>query len=135
MALAGTVSGMGALADLGLTTDDGPIMVISAPDSVLAEAGAMKPRPSFASTLLTADPAARIVWWPEQRHLDPGTLARLAWLAGAAGGGTWLVIDPAEEESPTGDALRAALAVAGLSVVETRPIGRGETALRVASSG
>ncbi|WP_343391536.1 hypothetical protein [Candidatus Amarobacter glycogenicus] len=37
---------MGALSDLGLTTRDGPIMIVAAPDSVLAEAGAMKPRPS-----------------------------------------------------------------------------------------
>ena len=134
MARAGTVYGMGALADLGLTTDDGPIVVICAPDSVLAEAGAMTPRPAFASTLLTADPAARIVWWPERRHLKPGTLARLAWLADAAGGRTWLIIDPAEDESPGVAELSIALERAGLRMVEERGLGRGETAVRVAAA-
>jgi hypothetical protein len=125
---------MGALTDLGLTTDDGSIMVISAPDSVLAEAGAMKPRPSFASTLLTAEPASRIVWWPEKRYLDGGTLRRLAWMAGSAGGVAWLVIDPDEEESPGGDELRMALGAAGMAVAEERAIGRGEVALRVTAA-
>lgn len=125
---------MGALTDLGLTTDDGSIMVISAPDSVLAEAGAMKPRPSFASTLLTAEPASRIVWWPEKRHLDAGTLQRLAWMVDSGSGTAWLVIDPAEDESPAGEELRAALQTAGMTVAEERAIGRGEVALRVASA-
>lgn len=122
---------MGALTDLGLTTDDGAIMVISAPDSVLAEAGAMKPRPSFASTLLTAEPASRIVWWPEKRHLETGTLQRLAWMVQSGGGTAWLVIDPEEDESPRGDELRDALQTAGMTVAEERTIGRGEIALRV----
>lgn len=126
---------MGALTDLGLTTDDGSIMVISAPDSVLAESGAMKPRPSFASTLLTAEPAARIVWWPEKRYMDRGTLQRLAWMVEAGGAVAWLVIDPAEEESPSGDALRAALAAVGMAVAEERAISGGEIALRVARAG
>jgi len=126
---------MGALTDLGLTTDDGSIMVISAPDSVLAEAGAMKPRPSFASTLLTAEPASRIVWWPEKRHLDGGTLRRLGWMVGPGSGVAWLVIDPAEEESPGGDELRAALLAVGMAVAEERAIGRGEVALRVTAAG
>ncbi|MBE0609882.1 MAG: hypothetical protein IH609_10905 [Dehalococcoidia bacterium] len=125
---------MGALTDLGLTTDDGSIMVISAPDSVLAEAGAMKPRPSFASTLLTAEPASRIVWWPEKRHLDGGTLRRLAWMVGPGSGVAWLVIDPAEEESPGGDELRSALVAVGMAVAEERAIGRGEVALRVTTA-
>jgi hypothetical protein len=122
---------MGALTDLGLTTDDGSIMVISAPDSVLAESGAMKPRPSFASTLLTAEPASRIVWWPEKRYLDGGTLQRLAWMVEAGTAVAWLVIDPGEEESPAGGELRAAIRGAGMVVEEERAIGRGELALRV----
>jgi hypothetical protein len=110
-------------------------MVISAPDSVLAESGAMKPRPSFASTLLTAEPASRIVWWPEKRHMDGGTLQRLAWMVGPGSGVAWLVIDPAEEESPGGDELRAALLAVGMAVAEERAIGRGEVALRVTAAG
>lgn len=125
---------MGALTDLGLTTDDGSIMVISAPDSVLAEAAAMKPRPSFASTLLTAEPASRIVWWPEKRHMDGGTLQRLAWMVDSGGAVAWLVIDPAEEESPGSDELRTALAAVGMAVEEERAIGRGELALRIGSA-
>lgn len=126
---------MGALTDLGLTTADGSIMVISAPDSVLAEAGVMKPRPSFASTLLTAEPAARIVWWPEKGHMEAGTLRRLAWLVEAGGGSAWLILDPGEEESPGAAELRAALAGAGMSIAEERAIGRGEVAFRVARAG
>lgn len=126
---------MGALTDLGLTTDDGSIMVISAPDSVLAESGAMKPRPSFASTLLTAEPAARIVWWPEKRHMGGGTLQRLAWMVESGSAVAWLVIDPAEEESPGRDELRTALAAVGMAVAEERAIGRGELALRISPAG
>ena len=126
---------MGALTDLGLTTGDGSIMVISAPDSVLAEAGAMKPRPSFASTLLTAEPASRIVWWPEKRHMDAGTLRRLAWMVESGGAVAWLVIDPAEEESPRGEELRADVAAVGMAVAEKRDIGRGEVAFRVTLVG
>jgi hypothetical protein len=126
---------MGALTDLGLTTDDGSIMVISAPDSVLAEAGAMRPRPSFASTLLTAEPASRIVWWPEKRHMDAGTLRRLAWLVEAEDATAWLILDPGEEESPGDGELRDALASAGMIVAEERAIGRGEVAFRVERAG
>lgn len=122
---------VGALTDLGLTTEDGSIMVISAPDSVLAEAGAMKPRPSFASTLLTAEPATRIVWWPERRHLEAGTLRRLAWMVESAAAVAWLILDPAEEESPAPGDLRIALGPAGLGVAEERAIGRGEIAIRI----
>ena len=122
---------MGALADLGLDTSDGGILLISAPDSVLAEAGAMKPRPAFVSNLLTAHPAARILWWPERHHLDAGTMRRLAWMVINAPGEAWLIIDPAEEESPTTEQVRDALAETDLEFVEEQAIGRGEVALRV----
>ena len=124
---------MGALSDLGLTTSDGPIMVVAAPDSVLAEAGAMKPRPSFASTLVTAKPTARLVWWPERRHLEAQTLGRLRWLLEVSGGGAWLVVDESEEESPSEDELRHALLSADLSQGETRTLGRGELAIPVSA--
>ena len=93
---------MGALTDLGLDTTDGAIMCVAAPDSVLAEAGAMKPRPSFASTLLTAEPTARLVWWPERRYLEPQTLSRLKWLIETARGQAWLILD--EQDSHELDA-------------------------------
>lgn len=122
---------MGALSDLGLSTEDGGILLISAPDSVLAEAGVMKPRPAFVSNLLTAHPAARIVWWPERHHLEPGTMRRLAWMVTNAPGEAWLVVDPAEEESPSAEAVREALQGTGLDLVEEISIGRGELAVRV----
>jgi hypothetical protein len=122
---------MGALSDLGLDTADGGILLISAPDSVLAEAGAMKPRPAFVSNLLTAHPAARILWWPERQQLDPGTMRRLAWMVVNAPGEAWLIIDPAEEESPTAEQVREALGATGLEFVEEQAIGRGEVAVRV----
>jgi hypothetical protein len=122
---------MGALTDLGLNTADGAIMCVSAPDSVLAEAGAMSPRPSFASTLLTAEPTARLVWWPERRHLEPQTLRRLRWLLEMSGGQAWLVLDAGEEESPSEAELRGALAEAGMGRERAVALGRGETAVPV----
>ena len=126
---------MGALSDLGLSTEDGGILLISAPDSVLAEAGAMKPRPAFVSNLLTAHPAARIVWWPERQHLEPGTMRRLGWMVSNAPGEAWLVVDPKEEESPSAAEVRTALEGTGLEFVEEVEIGRGEVAVRVRGSG
>lgn len=125
---------MGALADLGLSTADGPIMLVSAPDSVLAEASRMKPRPAFASTILTAEPTPRIVWWPERVHLEPGLLSRLAWMTSVAGGEAWLILDPAEPESPAPAEVEPALTGASLALVDQRPIGRGEIALHVRPS-
>lgn len=126
---------MGALSDLGLSTEDGGILLISAPDSVLAEAGAMKPRPAFVSNLLTAHPAARIVWWPERQHLEPGTMRRLGWMVNNAPGEAWLVVDPAEEDSPSAVEVRDALEGTGLVFVEEVGIGRGEVAVRVRPTG
>lgn len=126
---------MGALSDLGLTTSDGPIMVVAAPDSVLAEAGAMKPRPSFASTLVTAKPTARLVWWPERRHLEAQTLGRLRWLLEVSGGGVWLVLDESEEESPSEIELRAILEAVGLRAGASVALGRGEVAVPVVAEG
>ncbi|PFG73667.1 hypothetical protein [Tepidiforma thermophila] len=126
---------MGALADLGLSTSDGPIMLVSAPDSVLAEASRMKPRPAFASSILTAEPTPRILWWPERAQLEPGLLSRLAWMTSVARGEAWLILDPAEPESPAPSELEPLLPAASLALVEQRPIGRGEIALRVRPRG
>ena len=126
---------MGALSDLGLTTSDGPIMVVAAPDSVLAEAGAMKPRPSFASTLVTAKPTARLVWWPERRHLEAQTLGRLRWLLEVSGGGVWLVPGGSEEGAPSGIELRAIPGAVGLRAGASVALGRGEVAVPVVAEG
>lgn len=122
---------MGALADLGLSTADGAIMCVSAPDSVLAEAGAMSPRPSFASTLLTAEPTARLVWWPERQHLTTQTFERLRWLLEMSQGVAWLVLDAGEDESPAEADLRPLLDAAGLRVATVEAIGRREVAVRL----
>src|SRR5688572_5226897 len=98
---------MNLLASLGLSAAEGPLMLIAPPDSVLQEAGRMKPRPSIASTLQVAEPTARIVWWPEQRHLTPATLSRFAWMLSAADGMGWLI---AESDGDVTEAdIRAAL--------------------------
>ncbi|WP_322796798.1 hypothetical protein [Tepidiforma sp.] len=123
---------MGALAELGLTTGDGPIMLIAPPDGALAEAGRMKPRPAVASTLLTAEPTPRILWWPEPAELRPGLLSRLRWLLESASGEAWLILDAHE---PAAASLPDGLRSARFDLLETRPIGRGETALRIRPAG
>ncbi|MGB4863049.1 MAG: hypothetical protein WBO97_11360 [Tepidiformaceae bacterium] len=126
---------MGALTDLHLNTTDGPITCVAAPDSVLAEASAMKPRPSFAPNLLTAEPTARLLWWPERQHLEPHTFTRLKWLIETAGGETWLVLDSEEPESPAAAELASGLASAGLAAGEAIKLGRTEFAVSVRIAG
>ena len=122
---------MGALTDLHLNTTDGPITCVAAPDSVLAEASAMKPRPSFAPNLLTAEPTARLLWWPERQHLEPRTFTRLKWLIEAARGEAWLILDAGEPESPTEAELTKALSRVGLAIENSRAVGGQETAIRL----
>ncbi|MEO8541175.1 MAG: hypothetical protein ABI577_15645, partial [bacterium] len=119
---------MGVFSELGLHAPDGPIMCVAAPDSVLAEASLMKPRPSFASTLLTAEPTARLVWWPEVVHLEDRFMARLQWLLATSGGKAWLVIDPRDEDAPLSSALVEALQRSGLVVGDAVTINSGESA-------
>lgn len=125
---------MGALTELGLNTTDGPIMCVAAPDSVLAEAASMKPRPSFASTLVTAEPTARLLWWPEKQHLEPQTLERLRWLVEVANGQCWLILDGDEGESPNAAELVAALQASGLGHGTAIALAGGEVAIPVRSS-
>lgn len=113
---------MGLLADLGLNTADGPIMCVAAPDSVLAEAAAMKPRPSFASSLLTAEPTARLLWWPERDQLTATMLQRLKWLLEASAGGIWLVLET-DDASPTEHEVGERLANSGLSLTDVKQLG------------
>jgi hypothetical protein len=122
---------MGALTDLNLNTSDGAIMCVAAPDSVLAEAAAMKPRPSFASTLLTAEPTARLLWWPELQHLEQQTFTRLKWLIETAAGEAWLILDSAEPESPEESATTESLAEVGLKAATSTRLGRNEIALSI----
>ncbi|MGI8927381.1 MAG: hypothetical protein ACR2HN_12165 [Tepidiformaceae bacterium] len=119
------------LADLGLTGTGAGLILIAPPDAVLAEAGRLQPRPSIASTLQVAEPAARMAWWPERRFLDPASLSRLRWMLQAGRGEAWLIIDPGEEDGVTVDELREALAGTGLQEHEERELPSGEMALRV----
>ena len=68
-------------------------MLIDPPDGVLAEASAVKPRPTIASSLQVAEPATRIAWWPDLAALSTPLLSRLAWMIGAASGTGWIVLD------------------------------------------
>jgi hypothetical protein len=114
---------MGALTGLGLTTSDGAIMCVGAPDSVLAEAARMTPRPSFAPSLLTAEPTARLLWWPSRGQLSMTMLARLRWLLESGGGQAWVLFDPEDEDSPTSCELNEALEAIGFAAGEPVPAG------------
>src|SRR5512141_627215 len=100
---------MGALTGLGLTTSEGAIMCVGAPDSVLAEAARMKPRPSFASSLLTAEPTARLLWWPSRAQLSTTMFARLRWLLESGAAQAWALVDLEDEDSPSERELTEAL--------------------------
>ncbi len=120
------------LADLGLSTADGALMLFAPPDSVLAEAGRMKPRPSIASSLNVGEPCRRIAWWPEQGTLTPGNVSRLRWMVEAAEGRAWLVFDPDDEDAPAAQAVRDAIREAGMRLCDERQSG-GELACEVAA--
>ena len=126
---------MTTLSTLGLDSSSTRLMLVSAPDSVLAEAGAMKPRPSFASTLQVAEPTARMAWWPERRLLDAATVSRFAWMLRTASGEGWIIVDPAEEEALGEDDVREALTGTDLLAGESRPLATGEIALHVTPIG
>ena len=107
---------MAALTALGLDRSEGTLVCVAAPDSVLGEAAAMKPRPAFASSLLTASPAERILWWPGRSHLTETMLARLRWLLETSAGEAWLLIDIRDDDAPRLVELREALTAAGFHV-------------------
>ncbi|MGH2631824.1 MAG: hypothetical protein ACRDG3_00310 [Tepidiformaceae bacterium] len=123
---------MDALSALGLDSSHGPLMLINAPDSVLAAAAAMKPRPSFASTLQVGEPTPRIAWWTERRLLDAATLSRLYWMVQTAAGEAWLIFDPTDEDALTVAEVRAAVDASPLEVQEETALADGEVALHVA---
>lgn len=123
---------MATLADLGLTTDDGTIMLIAPPDAVLAESALMRPRPSVAVSLLVAEPAARIIWWTERALLQPGNLERLRWLvSGTEGGLGWLIFDPDDDEPVSAAEAPALLHGSGLQTAQPLTLPSGEVALPI----
>jgi hypothetical protein len=124
---------MAILKDLGLDGLRGPLMLIAPPDSALAEAGAMKPRPSFASSMLTAEPAAVIVWWPEAEALTETAWARLRWFLASDAGYALVVIDP-REGLPPPDEVSALARAAGLRETARHTLAAGEAALKLEAS-
>jgi hypothetical protein len=126
---------MDALSALGLDSSHGPLMLINAPDSVLTAAAAMKPRPSFASTLQVGEPTPRIAWWTERRLLDAATLSRLHWMVETAAGEAWLIFDPADEEGLTAEEVRSALASSAFETRDEVALADGEVAMHIAPRG
>lgn len=125
---------MAILRELGVFGAPG-LMLVSAPDSVMAEAGTMKPRPAFASSIMTAEPSARILWWPEPRYLADGALTRLRWMVENSGPGeAWLILDDEDDGLPGLETVRGMVAAAGLIVAEQRRIDGG-MAFRLALPG
>jgi hypothetical protein len=122
---------MPTLAALGLDVPETKLLLVNAPDSVLAEAGAMTPRPGFASTLQTSRPAPHVAWWPERSLLDAATLSRLAWMLSSVNGEAWIIVDPSEDELLTAAEVKAALANTALETTEQRSLSTGEVAIRV----
>jgi len=122
------------LAELGLaTSEDTKLTLIAPPDSVLAEAGRMKPRPLIASSLGVARPSPQVAWWSERRLLDPATLSRLNWMLQVGQGRGWIVIDP-NEEGVTMEELRKAVDGSVLRAGEERQLSNGDFALEVLPS-
>ena len=122
---------MPTLEALGLSTTQERVMLIGAPESVLKEAGKLKPRPSFASTLQVAEPTARMAWWPQRRLLNPRTLSRLGWMLSSARGEAWIVVHPADGEGLRADDVKAALMGTSLRAQEELVLDTGEVAVRV----
>lgn len=126
---------MGILAELELSTDDAPIMLIAPNDDVLAEAGTMRPRPSVASSLLVAEPTARIVWWASREDLSGGDIERFRWMVTAVQGAqAWVVLDPEDPSPVTAAELGKMLDGSGLRASGERALSSGEVAVRVAES-
>jgi hypothetical protein len=116
------------LDELGLRGEPG-LMLVAPPDSVLAEAGRLSPRPSVAPSLRHAEPSRCIVWWPERELLTPAALSRLHWMVAIGQGEAWMIADPDDDEPLSIDELRDALAATQLVAGEERRLQRGGTAL------
>lgn len=122
---------MSVLDELGIDTAATPALLVNAPDAALAAAGARKPRPSFASSIMTAEPAANILWWPERAQLTQGTLSRFRWMLEAGNGAGWLLYDPEDTDTVTGEEIVAAIQAIGLRPGGQMPLISGDIALNV----
>lgn len=124
---------MSVLSELGFGRDDKRGMLIDPPDHVLAEAGSLKPRPSVASGVMTAEPAALAAWWPTRGRIDAAGVSRLHWMASAANGEAWLVCDPDDEDCADDGEIRQAVTDAGIAVADQLTLSSGEIALQLRS--
>ena len=122
---------MSILEELGIDTNLTPAMLVNAPDNVLAAVATVKPRPAFATSLLTAEPAARIIWWPERSYLTTPMLSRLRWILESASGEAWLLYDPEDAETVTPAEIVAALATLRLVPVREVSLSNGDVAMQL----
>ena len=122
---------MGVLAELGFGPEIARTMLIDPPDYVLAEASTLKPRPSIASSVMTAEPASLVAWWPDRARLNEPSVSRLHWMLSTAGGEAWLIYDPDDEDLVTANEIRAAAEASQFTTGEERTLSSGEIALRL----
>lgn len=120
---------MGVLSELGFGRDEQRAMLIDPPDHVLAEAGGLKPRPSIATSLMTAEPAVRIAWWPAPGRMDAASVSRLHWMVNVADGEGWVVYDPEDGDCASAEEIRAAIGESAFVAGDEVVLGTGERAL------
>ncbi len=122
---------MGVLTELGFGPEIARTMLIDPPDYVLAEASTLKPRPSIASSVMTAEPASLVAWWPDRARLDQSAVSRLHWMVSNASGEAWLVFDPDDEDLVTAGEIRAAAEQSQFEPGEELTLSSGEVALHL----
>lgn len=106
-------------------------MLIDPPDDVLAEAGRLEPRPTVASSLQVAEPALQIAWWPQREELTAEAISKLAWMLSVVEGAEGWLVGDGDEESPSGEELRAAVEGSALRVEGETALEDGGVGLRV----
>ena len=126
---------MSVLATLGVGAGGVRAMLIDPPDDVLAEAGRLEPRPTVASSLQVAEPALQIAWWPQQEELTPEAISRLAWMLSVVEGAEGWLVSEGDEESPSGEELRAAVEGSALRMEGATALEDGGVGLRVVHGG
>lgn len=126
-----TLTPMHVIDELGIDTSATPVLLVNAPDHVLAAAGQRKPRPAFASSIMTAEPTANILWWPERAQLTEATLSRLRWMLQVANGAGWLLYDPEDTDTVTGEEIVAAVQAIGMRPGGRLPLESGDIAVNV----
>jgi hypothetical protein len=121
---------MALLAELGIDTNETTTLLVNAPDYVLPDVAALKPRPAFASSLQTAEPTRRIIWWPERSYLTAPMVSRLRWMLETAAGEAWLLYDPEDPETVTPTEIVATLATLRLASTAEVTLENGDVALQ-----